>query len=91
MALTAGSARRRRRQQELHAWRHGAPAGESYTGEPADLPTLGVLGGGQLGKMLATAAVSCRFFFAAACAETPRTTGHPQPGALLAGCELALV
>ena len=37
-------------------------AGEAYTGDSADLPTVGVLGGGQLGKMLATAAVSrlCR-------------------------------
>ncbi len=33
-------------------------AGAAYTGDLADMPVVGVLGGGQLGKMLATAAVS---------------------------------
>ena len=49
---------RRLRRQAANAWRESGPAGDAYTGEPADLPTVGVLGGGQLGKMLAVAAVS---------------------------------
>ena len=48
------------RRQLSAAWRNGGggAASDSYTGEAADLPTVGVLGGGQLGKMLAVAAVS---------------------------------
>jgi hypothetical protein len=50
------------RRQPSAAWRNGGSGGgaasDSYTGEAADLPTVGVLGGGQLGKMLAVAAVS---------------------------------
>lgn len=49
--------RRQQQPQTAAAWRSGGAASSSYTGEAADLPTLGVLGGGQLGKMLAIAAV----------------------------------
>ncbi len=74
-SLHAGS---RRHQQELSAWRKGTAAGATYTGENADMPTVGVLGGGQLGKMLATAAVSCAPATACSCISRQLNMITPQ-------------
>lgn len=50
---------RRQRLQPAASMKKAAEGGPgaAYTGDVADMPMVGVLGGGQLGKMFATAAV----------------------------------